>query len=112
MVLSTNKRLETQTGIKDKTQYKPCTLRSISCQREALYLYRVKLRSTSSQLDYSPEGGLISLSDRLYLKRQYTNKTSANLILNSCNSKADIFFLFLFFYYFYFYFFYWTFFLL
>src|SRR6266511_825021 len=75
MVLSTNKRLETQTGIKDKTQNKPCTLRSISCQREALYLYRVKLRSTGPRLDYSPEGGLISLPDRPHLERQYADET-------------------------------------
>ncbi len=31
-------RLEMQIGIKDKTQDKSCTLRSISSQREALYL--------------------------------------------------------------------------
>src|SRR6266540_3629525 len=75
MVLSTNLRLETQTGIKDKTQYKPCTLRSISRQREALYLYRVTLRSTGPRLGYSPEGGLISLPDRPYLERQYADET-------------------------------------
>src|SRR6266498_5699594 len=75
MVLSTNKCLETQTGIKDKTQNKPCTLRSISRQREALYLYRVKLRSTSPRLDYSSEGGLISLPDRPHLERQYADET-------------------------------------
>src|SRR6266542_3257635 len=74
MVLSTNQRLETQTGIKDKTQNKPCTLRSISCQREALYLYKVKLRSTGPRLDYSPKGGLISLPDRPYLERQYADE--------------------------------------
>src|SRR6266540_816058 len=74
MVLSTNQRLEMQTGIKDKTQYKPCTLRSISCQREALYLYRVNLRSTSPRLDYSPEGGLISLPNRPHLERQYADE--------------------------------------
>src|SRR6266540_5486063 len=75
MVLSTNQRLETQTGIKDKTQYKPCTLGSISRQREALYLYRVKLRPTGPRLDYSPEGGLISLPDRPHLERQYADET-------------------------------------
>src|SRR6266511_1521363 len=75
MVLSTNQRLETQTGIKDKKKYKPCTLGSISHQREALYLYRVKLRSTGPRLDYSPEGGLISLPDRPHLERQYADKT-------------------------------------
>src|SRR6266545_7403471 len=75
MVLSTNQRLETQTGIKDKMQYKPYTLRSISRQREALYLYRVTLRSTGPRLDYSPEGGLISLPDRPHLERQYADET-------------------------------------
>src|SRR6266540_4522616 len=98
MVLSTNQRLETQTGIKDKMQNKPCTLRSISRQREALYLYRVKLRSTGSRLDYSPEGGLISLLDRPYLERQYADVTSVNSIINSRKAKADVFFfIFLFF---------------
>src|SRR6266498_3038742 len=94
MVLNTNQRLETQTGIKDKTQNKPCTLRSISCQGEVLYLYRVKFRSTGSRLDYSPEGGLISLSDRPYLERQYVDKTSVNSTLNSRKMKADVFFYF------------------
>ncbi len=88
-----------QIGIKDKMQNKPCTLRSISSQREALYLYRINLRSISSRLDYLPEGGLISLLDRPYLERQYANETSANSILNSRKVKADIFlFLFLFLY--------------
>src|SRR6266540_1198672 len=95
MVLSINQHLETQTGNKDKTQNKPCTLRSISHQREVLYLYRIKTRSTSPRLDYSPEGGLISLPDRPYLERQYADKTSANSTLNSRKTKADIFFLFL-----------------
>src|SRR6266540_6689607 len=94
MVLSTNQRLETQTGIKDKTQNKPCTLRSISCQREALYLYKVKLRSTGPRLDYSSEGGLISLPDRPHLKRQYADETSTNQTFNSHKVKVDIFFLF------------------
>src|SRR6266542_3229828 len=103
MVLSTNLRLETQTGIKDKMQNKPCTLRSISHQREALYLYRVKIRSTSPRLDYLPEGGLISLPDRPHLERQYADEISANPILNSRKVKADIFyFLFLFLFLFYF----------
>src|SRR6266540_3613893 len=99
MVLSTNKRLETQTGIKDKTQNKPYTLRSISHQREALYLYRVKFRSTGPRLDYSLEGGLISLPDRPHLERQYADK-SVRIILNSCKAKADIFFIFYYFYFF------------
>src|SRR6266542_3176589 len=99
MVLSTNQRLETQTGIKDKTQNKPCTLRSISHQREALYLYRVKLRSTGPRLDYSPEGGLISLPDRPHLERQYADEIVRNQDSNSRKAKADIF-LFLFFIYF------------
>src|SRR6266498_4853971 len=93
MVLSTNQYLKTQIGIKDKTQNKPCTLRSISHQREALYFYRVKFRSTDPRLDYSPKGGLISLPDRPYLERQYTDESSANLILNSRKVKADIFFI-------------------
>src|SRR6266542_644299 len=98
MVLSTNLRLETQTGIKDKTQYKPCTLRSISRQREALYLYRVTLRSTGPRLDYSPEGGLISLPDRPHLERQYADETVRTKYSNSRKVKADVFF----YYYFYF----------
>src|SRR6266511_153269 len=101
MVLSTNQRLETQTGIKDKKQYKPCTLRSISSQREALYLYKVKLRSTGPRLDYSPEGGLISLPDRPYFKRQNADEPNANSTLNSHKAKADIFF-FIYFILFYF----------
>src|SRR6266540_7332941 len=97
MVLSTNQRLETQTGIKDKTQYKPCTLGSISRQREALYLYRVKLRPTGPRLDYSPEGGLISLPDRSYLERQYANGTVRTQNLTSRKAKADVFFFIIFF---------------
>ena len=96
MVLSTNKRLETQTGIKDKKQYKSCTLRSISRQREALYLYRVTLRSTGPRLDYLPEGGLISLLDRPHLERQYADETVRNQDSNSRKTKADVFFYFLF----------------
>src|SRR6266498_5072724 len=98
MVLSTNQRLETQIGIKDKTQNKSCTLRSISHQREALYLYRVKLRSTSSRLDYSPEGGLISLPDRLHLERQYANEKVRTQHSTSRKAKADVFFYFLLFF--------------
>src|SRR6266498_3879471 len=101
MVLSINQHLETQTGIKDKMQNKPCTLRSIGRQREALYLYRVKLRSTGPRLDYSSEEGLISLPDRPYLERQYADKKSANSILNSRKAKADIFFYFYFYFYFF-----------
>src|SRR6266498_6085713 len=101
MVLSTNQRLETQTGIKDKKQNKPCTLKSISRQREALYLYRVTFRSTSSRLDYSPEGGLIFLPDRPYLERQYADETSANSRFNSQKAKADVNFYFYFYFYFY-----------
>src|SRR6266542_3729928 len=93
MVLSTNLRLEMQTGIKDKTQDKPCTLRSISHQREALYLYRVNFRSTSPRLDYSSEGGLISLPDRPYLERQYADETVQTNKQNSRKAKADVFFL-------------------
>src|SRR6266542_4126388 len=100
MILSTNQHLETQIGIKDKKQYKPYTLRSISCQREALYLYRVKLRSTGPRLDYSPEEGLISLPDRPHLERQYVDETSANSTLNSRKAEADIFFFFIIFYFF------------
>src|SRR6266511_1007199 len=100
MVLSTNQRLETQTGIKDKTQNKPCTLRSISHQRKALYLYRVKLRSTSPRLDYSPEGGLISLSDRPYLERQYADETVQNQ--HSTLARRKLTFLFIIYFYFYF----------
>src|SRR6266498_1252173 len=100
MVLSTNQHLEMQTGSKDKTQNKPCTLRSISHQKEALYLYRVKFRSTGPRLDYSSEGGLISLPDRPYLERQYVDEISANLILNSRKAKADVFFIILFFLFF------------
>src|SRR6266498_2917352 len=103
MVLSTNRRLETQTGIKDKTQNKSCTLRSISRQRKVLYLYRVNLRSTGPRLDYLPEGGLISLPDRPHLERQYADEPSAKLTLNSRKAKADVFF------FCYFLFFYWTF---
>ncbi len=95
MVLNTNLRLEMQTGIKDKKQYKSCTLRSISRQREALYLYRVKLRSTGPRLDYSPEGGLISLPDRSYLERQYANEKVQ--IQDSTLARRKLTFLFLFF---------------
>src|SRR6266498_2463647 len=98
MVLNTNLCLKTQTGIKDKMQDKPYTLRSISRQREALYLYRVNFRSTDPRLDYLPEGGLISLPDRPYLERQYADELSVNSTLNSRKAKADIFiFIFLYF---------------
>src|SRR6266540_230173 len=100
MVLSTNQHLETQTGIKDKKQNKPCTLRSISRQREALYLYRVKFRSTSPRLDYSSEGGLISLPDRPHLERQYADETVRTQSNNSRKAKADVFFILLFLFYF------------
>src|SRR6266498_1141546 len=108
MVLSTNERLETQTGIKDKTQNKPCTLRSISRQREVLYLYRVKLRSTGPQLDYSPEGGLISLLDRPHLERQYADEKVRNNTQHLARQKLTFifFFIFIFIYFFNFIFFY------
>src|SRR6266542_2340723 len=96
MILSTNQRLKTQTGIKDKMQNKPYTLRSISRQREALYLYRVKFRSTGPRLDYSPEGSLISLPDRPYLKRQYADEKVRTQHSTSHKAKADVLFLFLF----------------
>ena len=96
MVLSTNQCLETQTDIKDKTQNKPCTLRSISRQREALYFYRVKLRSTGPRLDYSPERDLISLPDRPYLERQYADET---VWTNNKLSQGESWRFFLFFYF-------------
>src|SRR6266511_515135 len=99
MVLSTNQRLETQTGIKDKTQNKPCTLGSISRQRKALYLYRVKLRSTSPRLDYSPEGGLISLPDRPHLERQYADETVRTKEITLARQKLTFLFLFFIFIY-------------
>src|SRR6266498_4162555 len=102
MVLSTNQRLETQTGIKDKTQNKPCTLRSISRQRKALYLYRVNFRSTGPRLDYLLKGDLISLPDRSYLEKQYADETSAISTLNFHKAKADIFFFLYFYFIFYF----------
>src|SRR6266498_748560 len=92
MVLNTNLRLETQTGIKDKMQYKPCTLRSISRQREALYLYRVNLRSTGPRLDYSPEGGLISLPDRPHLERQYADGKVRTKTQTLARQKANVYF--------------------
>src|SRR6266498_4294514 len=95
MVLSTNQRLKTQTGIKDKTQNKPCTLRSISRQREALYLYRVTLRPTGPRLDYSPEGGLISLPDRPYLERQYADETVRIKTQTLARRKPTFFFIFI-----------------
>src|SRR6266540_3839055 len=95
MVLSTNKRLETQIGIKDKTQDKPCTLRSISHQREALYLYRVNFRSTGPRLDYSPEEGLISLPDRPYLERQYADETVRIKYSTLARCKLTFFFIFI-----------------
>src|SRR6266542_4257153 len=101
MVLSTNQRLKTQTGIKDKTQNKPCTLRSISRQREALYLYRVNFRSTGPRLDYSSEGGLISLPNRPHLERQYADET-VRTTTNSRKTKADVYFYFIFIFIFYF----------
>src|SRR6266508_1394729 len=94
MVLSTNQRLETQTGIKDKKQNKPCTLRSISHQREALYLYRLKLRSTGPLLDYSPEGGLISLPDRPHLERQYADETVRTKEITLARRKLMFFFVY------------------
>src|SRR6266540_4734626 len=99
MVLNTNQRLETQIGIKDKTQYKPCTLRSISYQREVLYLYRVKLRSTGPRLDYSPEGGLISLPDRPYLERQYADET-VRIKTQTLARRKPTFFIFYFLFFF------------
>src|SRR6266545_6970709 len=96
MVLSTNQHLETQTGIKDKTQNKPCTFRSISRQREALYLYRVTLRPTGPRLDYSPEGGLISLPDRPYLERQYADDTVRTKEITLTRRKLTFFYLFIF----------------
>src|SRR6266498_3105207 len=107
MVLSINQRLETQTGIKDKMQNKPCTLRSISRQREALYLYRVKFRSTGPRLDYLSEGGLISLPDRSHLERQYADETVRINTQHLARRKLTlfIFFYFYFFIIFYFYFF-------
>src|SRR6266498_308115 len=100
MILSTNQRLEIQTGIKDKTQDKSCTLRSISCQREALYLYKVKIRSTGPRLDYSPEGGLISLPDRPHLERQYADETVR--IKTQTLARRKLTFFFYYFYLFYF----------
>src|SRR6266542_3283865 len=98
MILNINQSLEMQIGIKDKTQNKPCTLRSISYQREVLYLYRVKLRSTGPRLDYSPEGGLISLPDRPYLERQYADETVRTKEITLARRKPTIFyFYFLFF---------------
>src|SRR6266498_5597467 len=96
MILSTNQCLEMQTGIKDKMQNKPCTFRSISSQREALYLYRVKFRSTSPRLDYSPEGGLISLSDRPNSRKAVCRRNSTNSTINSRKAKANVFFIFIF----------------
>ena len=75
-------------------QNKPCTLRNISSQREALYLYRVNFRSTSPRLDYLLKGGLISLLDRLYLEKRYADETSVTSILISHKVKADIFFIY------------------
>src|SRR6266498_4745550 len=98
MVLSTNQRLETQTGIKDKTQNKPILLGSISRQREALYLYRVKLRSTGPQLDYSSEGGLISLPDRPHLERQYADEQCEPNTQHLARRKLTFFFYFLLFF--------------
>src|SRR6266511_4743178 len=105
MVLSANQRFETQTGIKDKMQNKPCTLRSISRQREALYFYRVKFRSTGPRLDYSPEGSLISLPDRPYLERQYADEIVRNQDSNSRKAKADVFYFYFIFYFYLFYYF-------
>src|SRR6266542_3969689 len=97
MVLSTNQRLEMQIGIKDKKQNKPCTLMSISRQKEALYLYRVKFRPTGPRLDYLPEGGLISLPNRPHLERQYADETERTQDSNSHKVKANVFFYFIFF---------------
>src|SRR6266498_1987490 len=105
MVLSTNLCLETQTGIKDKTQNKPCTLRSISRQKEALYLYRITFRPTGPRLDYSSEGGLISLLDRPHLERQDADDTVRTKEITLARRKLTFFFIF---YYFIFYFLYFT----
>src|SRR6266498_3970284 len=102
MVLSTNQHLEMQTGIKDKTQNEPCTLGSISHQREALYLYRVKFRSTGPRLDYSPEGDLISLPDRTHFERQYADETVRTKEITLARRKLTFIFYFLFFTLFYF----------
>src|SRR6266542_816097 len=82
-------------------QNKPCTRRSISHQREALYLYRVKLRSTGPRLDYSPEGGLISLPDRPHLERQYADETVRYNKQTLARRKPTFLFLFIILFYFY-----------
>src|SRR6266498_4599250 len=91
MVLSTNQRLEMQTGIKDKTQDKPCTLRSISSQKEALYLYRVNFRFTGPRLNYSPEGGHISKGGLLTKQVRIQHSTLAR-------RKLTFFFIFIFYF--------------
>src|SRR6266542_3136461 len=79
-------------ALKIRSSINPVLLGSISSQKEALYLYRVKFRSTGPRLDYSPEGGLISLPDRPHLERHYADELSANQNLNSRKAKADVFF--------------------
>ena len=95
MVLSTKQCLEMQTGIKDKMQDKPYTLRSISHQREVLYLYKVNFRSTSPRLDYSLEGGLISLSDGPYSQKVIADEISATLNSQLLQSRKLTFFIFI-----------------
>ena len=67
------------------------------------YSFRIQIsyRATGPQLDYSPEGGLISLSDRPYLERQYADETVRTKDSNSHKAKADVyFFIFIFIYFF------------
>src|SRR6266540_3396809 len=85
-------------ALKIRRRINPVLLERISSQKEALYLYKVKFRSTSPRLDYLLEGGLISLPDRSYLKRQFADEISANSILNSRKAETDV----ILFFYFYF----------
>ena len=84
--------LRRKQALKIRRRINPILFGRISSQKEVLYLYRVNFRSTGSRLDYSPEGGLISLPDRLYLERQFADEISANSIINSCKAKADVIF--------------------
>src|SRR6266498_3531996 len=103
MVLSTNHALRRKQALKIRCRINPVLLGSISHQREALYLYRVKLRSTGPRLDYSPEGGLISLPDRPHLKRQYADETvRTKRKLSQGESRRLFLFLFYFILFFYF----------
>ncbi len=93
MVLSTNKCLEMQIDIKDKMQYKLCTLRSISSQREALYLYRVKFQVYQFSIKLFAKRRLNIFTEQTILLKGSLPMIQVSLNLKTlARQKADIFF--------------------